>query len=282
MRREARVLRCLLLRGFSEGGCKTDCSPFSGRGTCIRSPFRRDKFQCTKSVRLCKHFARSFQSFFRLARLSATPWWGAKRALALGPSFRIGPSPPPVEGRPSVCPPPCCHATSLAFANLLAAKRRHVYFARARMIETRSVSEGRNLFPRLRFGLRWDVPFQTARSIFNRILRTRGTFASLCDSFTPSPVLPIVKAYCLWRTVPKRQRRRTGINEGSGQKMRHGHGCRIGNRSGHQFGPGTRRGQSVPGSTSIQDRLAARGLTRPANMASTSSAMSPIWPRMTA
>ena len=61
-----------------------------------------------------------------------------------------------------------------------------MYFARARMIETRSVSEGAKSFPRLRFGLRWDVPFLTARSI-TRDNRRRALSCSWQPPTAPSP-----------------------------------------------------------------------------------------------
>ena len=40
-----------------------------------------------------------------------------------------------------------------------------LYSKRLALIVTRSVSEGRNCYPRLRFGLRWNVSFVTACSI---------------------------------------------------------------------------------------------------------------------
>src|ERR1017187_7878637 len=45
----------------------------------------------------------------------------------------------------------------------------NLYCTRPRMILTRSASEGRSMFPRLRFGLVWNGSLQVARSI-NRLV----------------------------------------------------------------------------------------------------------------
>ncbi len=73
---------------------------------------------------------------------------------------------------------------------LLARHRQWIYFARPRAILTRSASEARNLFPRLRFGLVWIVLFQAARSIMLIALRccSSDSATSSCQSsFCRSP-----------------------------------------------------------------------------------------------
>ncbi len=47
----------------------------------------------------------------------------------------------------------------------------NLFCTRLTLIVTRSVSEGRNFCPRLRFGLRWNVPFLTACSLSSDALR---------------------------------------------------------------------------------------------------------------
>ena len=60
----------------------------------------------------------------------------------------------------------------------LGVRNRGIYCTRLTLIVTRSVSEGRNFCPRLRFGLRWNVLFLTACSYYTEALFDESFAAS--------------------------------------------------------------------------------------------------------